>query len=333
MDLIKDNMNEYKISVIMPVYNGEKFLDNSINSVINQSFGFNNIELIIIDDNSKDNSKKIIKKYAEKHVNIVPFFLDENHGLPSFGRNMGIDNASSDLIMFIDQDDEFDFKICEIFYNEMLESNVDLVCCDNNVIIDGVVQDEINSEINKKLFEKEDIYKFTSNLVVWNKIFRKSIIKKFNIKFPMSRNEDLYFSYKYIINSKKLIYLENYFGYNWIIREKHLGKYFTYNQMKNVLKMYSQLYDEIIAKNINHYFFFDEKFQRLSILDFGYPEVLNESKQDIYSLFEDFNALEKKIYYCFDLGFIVNIGKSLLLNRKFRLAFIYFKLLSYFRKI
>ena len=78
---------DYKVSVIIPVYNAEKYLKNAIESVINQTIGFENIELILVDDNSTDESPKIILDYSEKYENIVSFLSNENHGLPGFGRN------------------------------------------------------------------------------------------------------------------------------------------------------------------------------------------------------------------------------------------------------
>ena len=81
---------KYKISVIMPIYNAEKHLNNTIQSIIDQTIGFENIELILVDDASKDNSKMIIESYAEKYENIIPYYSEKNHGYPGFGRNIGL---------------------------------------------------------------------------------------------------------------------------------------------------------------------------------------------------------------------------------------------------
>ena len=103
----------YKISVIMPVYNAEDALKTSVGSVINQSIGFENIELILVDDNSSDNSRNVIQDYCDKYENIVGVFLDENHGYPGFGRNVAIKKATAPYLMFIDNDDEYGSEICE----------------------------------------------------------------------------------------------------------------------------------------------------------------------------------------------------------------------------
>jgi len=79
---------KYKVSVIIPVYNAEKYLKTAIDSVINQTIGFENIELIIVNDNSNDNSEQIIKEYSNKYDNIIDIHLDKNSGLPGKPRNI-----------------------------------------------------------------------------------------------------------------------------------------------------------------------------------------------------------------------------------------------------
>ena len=119
----------YLVSVIVPVYNAENFLDNTINSVINQTLGFENIELILVDDNSSDGSKDVIKKYSNQFENVIYYFSENNHGFPGFGRNMGLKLASSDYVMFLDNDDEYDQDMCKMLYETMINENVDLVSC------------------------------------------------------------------------------------------------------------------------------------------------------------------------------------------------------------
>ena len=97
---------EYQVSVIIPVYNAEKNLKNTVQSVINQSIGFENIELILVDDASTDDSKNIIKSLSKEYNNIIHYYSKKNHGAPGFGRNTGLKLATSNYIMFLDNDDE-----------------------------------------------------------------------------------------------------------------------------------------------------------------------------------------------------------------------------------
>ncbi|TWT04968.1 glycosyltransferase family 2 protein [Planomicrobium sp. CPCC 101079] len=96
---------ESKVTVVTPVYNAEKFLGKTINSVINQSLQFKNIEFILVDDRSTDSSRSILWNYAQRYENIVAVFLKENTGSPSTPRNLGIELASSEFICFLDADD------------------------------------------------------------------------------------------------------------------------------------------------------------------------------------------------------------------------------------
>ena len=101
-----------KISIIVPVYNVEKYVDNCISSILNQSY--KNIELIIIDDKSTDDSYEIISKYSKKAIILQN---KKNSGL-SYTRNVGLDKATGDYISFIDSDD----YIPENFYEELINS-------------------------------------------------------------------------------------------------------------------------------------------------------------------------------------------------------------------
>ncbi|WP_082398007.1 glycosyltransferase family 2 protein [Methanobrevibacter arboriphilus] len=99
----------------------------TIDSVINQTIGFENIELIIIDDNSKDNTQQIINEYAKKYSNIKSKYLDENSGYPGKPRNIGIELSTSDYIIFLDSDDYFEKDACEILYEKINSEKADLV--------------------------------------------------------------------------------------------------------------------------------------------------------------------------------------------------------------
>ena len=118
-----------KISVIIPTYNAEKHFMKAFNSILNQSFGYENIELVIIDDNSNDSTKDILKDLSQKYDNINLILMEENSGSPSKGRNIGIKESSADYIMFLDQDDFYHEEICEKLYGAAREYEADIVNC------------------------------------------------------------------------------------------------------------------------------------------------------------------------------------------------------------
>ena len=97
-------MSDYKISVIIPVYNVEKYLDETLKSIVKQTIGFNNIQVILVNDGSKDNSEKICLEYKEKYPNNITYVKKENGGVSS-ARNEGIKHVKGKYTHFLDSDD------------------------------------------------------------------------------------------------------------------------------------------------------------------------------------------------------------------------------------
>lgn len=245
----------YKISVIIPIYNAEKHLNSTIQSIINQSIGFENIELILIDDASKDNSKKIIESYAEKYENIIPYYSEKNHGYPGFGRNIGLKKATSDYIMFIDNDDEYDTNICKTLYETIINEDADVVVC-GRLMIDYLseIKEKIPyvngiEEKNKIILKDDDLLYFNSHIVL-NKIFKNAIIKENNLKFfENTRLDDDMFTWDYYLHSKKLVYLPNYYGYHWNIHSDSLSHTNAENYINEIIECIR--YENTQLKNRN----------------------------------------------------------------------------------
>ena len=128
-------MHSPKISIIIPVYNKEKCLSRCIESVLSQTFA--DIECVLIDDGSTDNSSSICSEYAGKDSR-VKYIYQENSG-PAAARHNGINNSASDMIMFVDADDWISCNAAEIFYNEYLKTNADIIFNTvMNTVVDGV---------------------------------------------------------------------------------------------------------------------------------------------------------------------------------------------------
>lgn len=113
----------YKVSIIMPVYNAEKYLRDSLNSIVNQSIGVENLEVIIVNDASTDSSKEIIDEFAAKYPNFKAIHLKENTGGPFGPRNIAINHVTSEYVMFLDADDTYAENACEALYNAICDSN------------------------------------------------------------------------------------------------------------------------------------------------------------------------------------------------------------------
>ena len=116
-----------KISIIIPMYNAEKYIARCLESVINQSF--NDIEIIIVNDGSTDKSLEICRKYAEVDERIV-ILNKENNGV-SVARNQGMNVATGEYVMFVDSDDWIDESMCQDLYKRISECNADICFCNN----------------------------------------------------------------------------------------------------------------------------------------------------------------------------------------------------------
>ena len=215
-------MHEYKVSIIIPIYNAENYLEGTIKNVMAQSIGFNNIELILIDDCSKDDSKSIIEKYADKYSNIKPIFLESNSGHPSYPRNIGLKNVTAPFIIFLDSDDALYYDYCEVLYNLISTNDVDIVNCNHTSKLNDelYIPDSINSiNFSSKILNGDN--KLIVNPTVWGNIYRTSFFKENNIKFLHILFEDLVFSIYCLLKTKKeVIYLDNYPGYIYLIENK-----------------------------------------------------------------------------------------------------------------
>lgn len=188
------------ISVIVPVYNVEEFVKKCLDSLVRQSY--KNLEIIVIDDGSTDNSGRICDEFAEKEKN-VKVFHRKNGGL-SDARNFGIKKASGEIIAFVDSDDFVDEEYIGVMYGKMTRKDVDVVVCGYNFVKPKKdVLSGKNAAI-KLLTEHENI-----DIVAWNKLYRKSLFADNEIWFPKSKkHEDTLTTYKVLSKARKVVYLD-----------------------------------------------------------------------------------------------------------------------------
>lgn len=203
----KENENEL-ISIIVPIYNVEKYLNRCIDSIINQTY--KNLEIILVDDGSTDNSGKICDKYAEKDKRIK--VIHKKNGGLSDARNSGIEVEKGKKISFIDSDDFVEKTFIENLYKWMKQYDVDISCCDSDIFFDDK-SNFYNSENYKnisKVYEKFDALKYSNiqgyfGIAAWNKLYKSELFK--DVRYPIGKIcEDWRTTYKLIEKSKKLYY-------------------------------------------------------------------------------------------------------------------------------
>ena len=303
----------YKISVIMGIYNGEEYLENSLKSIINQTIGFKNIELILVDDNSTDNSINIINEYSNKYPNIKPIFLEENSGCPGIPRNIGIKNATSNYIMFIDDDDEYFPEICDKLYNTLISEEADIVACNwlNEYDEKGIVY---SGELCLK--DKEIIY--FKNRSVWNCIYKKSIITDNNINFlDLNLAEDVIFQLNYALHAKKLIYLNDFIGYNYIPRNDSISSPSVDSLISDIKASY--ILARILKENkcdLSRYF--KQEIQQFILGAIIHGE--NNEKKEIEKVLSNLSDFENEINFNGKLTIDLQFINFFILHRKLNIA-------------
>ena len=190
-----------KVSVIVPIYNVEKYLEKCINSLLSQTL--EDIQIILVNDGSKDNSGTIAKKYAERNKDKVIYVEKENGGL-SDARNYGLKYATGDFVAFLDSDDYIEKNAYEEMYNKAIEENADYVECD------FIWEYPNKAKIDKqyKYQNKKEMLSFV-RVVAWNKLIKRSLIIEHNLEFPKGlRYEDVEFTYKLIPYINKFAYVD-----------------------------------------------------------------------------------------------------------------------------
>lgn len=207
-----------KISVIIPIYNTEKFLKRSLDSVMNQSY--RNLEVIMVDDGSTDKSAEICKEYAAKDPRFL-YFYEENSG-PSAARNLGLEKCTGNYIAFLDPDDYLHVDMYAKLIHALQETHAGMAICDFRVVYGDEPYDaepEYKTQIlNRREAQAiyfDDPHSATVATVVWNKLIPASVMKKF--RFPVDRMvaEDESVTYKLLYSFSQIVYVNapyyNYF--------------------------------------------------------------------------------------------------------------------------
>lgn len=185
-----------KVSVIVPVYNTEKYLEKCLMSLAKQSL--QDIEIIVVNDGSTDGSQNIIESFIKKYPDKFILVNKKNGGL-SDARNYGMQYAKGEFLSFVDSDDYIDDSCLEEMYKKAKENNLELIECD--FIWEFPEKSKI--DIGREYKTKEDYFIF-GRVLACNKLFKTDIIKQNDLKFPNGmRYEDIEFFYKYISFIKK----------------------------------------------------------------------------------------------------------------------------------
>lgn len=235
-----------KVTVVVPVYNTEKYLKRCLDSIVKQTL--KEIEIIIINDCSSDNSKEIINEFKSENVQVIENKTNKGIG---YNRNLGIKKAKGQYICFIDSDDYLEYTFLEKMYNKAVRSKNDLVICNYN----RVLEEENNYKIiepdyyiegySDTTLEKSPSLLNDVNLAPWNKLYKKELIE--NIKFPEDlKYEDAIFVISAISESKNIGFIEDKLNY-YLIRNKSETTVVN-EKVFDILKILDLIYNKLNKK-------------------------------------------------------------------------------------
>lgn len=320
--------NNYLVSVIIPSFNGALGLENAIKSIIGQSIGFkDNIELIIVDDASTDKiTKKIMLKYQSQYPdNIKLIFLDKNSGYPGKARNIGVDNATSDYIIFLDDDDIYLEKGIETLYNAINKYNSDIIIANSYTHIKGKYFTNIKNLneniININPTQNQKIFDLLSrNLCSWSKIHKKNFIQKHNIKhLENNYSEDVYFYLKILKNSKKITVLPHEIVYVYNENKDSIIHNHTLNLCNNIIKATYIIADPLKDHPLNLNIVFNCHIITILTIFINSNASTIEKKQTFIKIYELEKYLEKQYHYPQKLKRIeMRILNNLIMQKKFK---------------
>lgn len=249
-------------SLILPVYNVEKYVKRCVNSLLRQEY--TDYEIILVDDGSTDSSGSICDKLADKNNNIFAYHK-ENGGL-SDARNYGMDRAKGNYILFIDSDDWVDEKLLISLHNHLNKSNVDILKFGFQKMQEGNYKNTFFSYFNIGVYDRRQIeetilpytigpkrlfcYEQNACKSVWSHVYSLNFLRENNIRFVSEReilNEDYLFNLHTLLYAKSLE-VTHYILYYYDYREGSLSKRYITNDFERKLKLHRE-YKLLLERN------------------------------------------------------------------------------------
>lgn len=254
-----------ELSIIIPLYNAEKYLKSCLETLLNVS---ENLKIILVNDGSSDNTEKICKEYVDKYDNIL-YFVQENTGVSS-ARNNGLNHVTSKYVMFVDGDDCVDVNKLKLVIEKCSKQDFELCITDYCNFDDHGWKEEVNLKqylANQKFVSL--IETILTNGVLntcWAKIYRTDIIKKNNLSFltDVKIGEDVIFLLEYLKYINSYIYINEHFYYYRKNPQSAMNKKISFSRIYDLEKSYckrieiAKLYvqsDNSIFQSINCYYF------------------------------------------------------------------------------
>ncbi len=313
-------MEKYKISVIVPVYKVEKYLNKCVDSIINQTY--KNLEIILVDDGSPDNCGKICDEYSKKD-NRIKVIHKENGGLSS-ARNAGLEIATGDYIGFVDSDDWIEKSMYSDMLNCAVKNNADVVRCGffrhENENIECVNGTQMEYILDKEYRLIELIDGGLLEGAAWNKLYKKYIFQDIRYDETIFRNEDSIATYYILKKAYNVVFIDK-CEYNYLIRSGSIlmsGLNLNSFDMIKISKIFIE--DEKNNSNIKPYCLKRFVFISLHLL----TQLIRENKfiEKFNDIRSDIIKYKKEIYKCKIIKFRDKVKISLVIYIPFIYKFL-----------
>lgn len=312
----------YKVSVIVPVYNTAEYLDRCLESLVNQTM--NEIEIILVNDGSTDNSQIIIDRYLKAYPEKVKSIIQNNSGQAS-ARNEGMKIAKGEFIAFVDSDDFIQIDAYENVYNYAKINDLDIACFDFWEIKG---ENRYKSCYYKNLNCENDIVKYIIyETSPWNKIIKRKLIEDNKLKFVENHiYEDLELIPTLVLYTNKIGFINEYY-YNYIIRENSTMRKKNYDdKLKNIYPVMNSLYRKLEKSYYKEleYLYIEHLLHGASMRFMEYKESENEI-QTIYKIMKEKFPDWRKNYYYKQMDIKYKIICNLIFYKKIKLLKIILK--------
>ena len=306
-----------KVSIIIPVYNVEKYIKKCLDSLVNQTL--EDIEIIVVNDGSPDNSQKIIDDYVKKYPKLVKSYIKENGGQGS-ARNYGVKCATGEYIGFVDSDDYVDKNMYKIMYEKAKETESDIVCCNhyevrNEELIEKKYYNDIKSDSN--------ITKYILGFPCpWNKLIKRDLIVKNKWAFPEKIWYEDYAAIPLLaLYANKITDVEEHLYY-YLIREGSTMHRVGYNKKYEDIFVATDFLIKKLSKYKNKYkdefeFLLVENYLRDGFFRFlyndGEKKHLDRISNEMHKYYPDWKSNK----YVNEKGFLYKFYCSLIYNKKY----------------
>lgn len=236
-----------KISVVIPCYNAEKYIERCIESIINQTYS--NLEIIVVNDGSVDKSKELISRYLEDK-RIV--YVEQSNSGEYSARNKGIEVATGEFLGFVDADDYVDPTMYEKLYTALESSDVDMAVCNFNQIYESLTKYSYSNIPEGVLSIESDAYGYWTkvcassppNNYVWTRLYRRSIVEKSNVRFEnYPHSADTLFNFKLLPHLRNVVFV-NEGLYNYVQREN--SGIHTIGKKRNLADLYADTFQALV---------------------------------------------------------------------------------------